>query len=77
MKDRPSIDVFFGESPERDNPELVLSINEGKKVMRQKRKAGYEGIVMYVRYTDKPNAQRVDYFFNKEGKIIKDSYYDN
>lgn len=66
------IDVFWGASPERDHPALVSSISEGKKIMRQKRKEGFDSIVMYDCLMDGEGTSNI-YFFGANGKIIMES----
>jgi hypothetical protein len=65
------IDVFFGEPPIRDHPQIVPSIKEGMKFMRQKRKEGYCGIVMYLADCDQDDST-ITYTFNNRGRIVKE-----
>jgi hypothetical protein len=66
------IDVFWGASPERDHPALVSSITEGKKIMRRKRKEGFDSIVMYDCFMDGEGTSNI-YFFDKDGEIKMES----
>src|SRR5579863_5451585 len=67
------IDVFWSSSPARDHPALVSSIKEGKKIMRQKRKEGFDSIVMYDCFMDGEGTSNI-YFFDANGKIKMESY---
>ena len=65
------IDVFWGEGRERDNPQIVQSVKEGMNLMRQKRKAGFDIVVMYWADCDQDDST-ITYTFNKTGRIIKE-----
>jgi len=66
VTDMRKIDVWWGVGNKRTS-QIVSTIAIGKKLMRQKRKAGEESIVMYVAHeTEDDNT--ITYFF-KDGKI--------
>lgn len=80
MKAALNIEVWWSDDPEdpiNSNrfSELVLSLKDGKELMRKKKKEDNGGITMYVRREDgEPLGNRQYYFEGDTIKCDKDNY---